>query len=98
MLDHQPPDLSTRAGRKAWRHEMRMVAVWPRRWGLWLLAIGALLLIAPSAFGIHNIGGWSPVLLGLIACLAALPLLVASAVLRRRYVRGRLQMGETQRT
>lgn len=83
-------DPSTRAGRKALRHEMRMVAVRPRRWGLWLLAIGALLLIAPSAFGLHSLMGWSPVWLGLIACLAALPLLVAGAVLRRRYRKGRM--------
>ncbi|QGP80323.1 hypothetical protein GL174_12325 [Sphingobium sp. CAP-1] len=84
------PDPSTRAGRKALRHEMRMVAVRPRRWGLWLLAIGALLLIAPSAFGIHSLLGWSPVWPGLIACLIALPLLIAAALLRRSYRQGRM--------
>lgn len=89
MTAHRPPDLSTRAGRKAWRHTMRMVAVRPRRWGLRLLAVGALLLIAPSAFGIHSLLGWSPVWPGLTACLIAVPLLIAGALLRRRYGRGR---------
>ncbi|NWK96758.1 hypothetical protein DM806_14025 [Sphingobium lactosutens] len=93
-----PVDLSTKAGRKAFRHEMRMVAVRPRRWGLWLLAIGALLLIAPSALDIHSLLGWSPVWLGLVACLAALPLLIAGAVLRRRYRRGRLTIGGAHET
>ncbi|WP_414712590.1 hypothetical protein [Sphingobium sp.] len=93
-----PPDPSTKAGRKALRHEMRMVAVRPRRWGLWLLAIGALLLIAPSALDIHSLLGWSPVWLGLVACFAALPLLITAAVLRRRHRRGRLKIGGTQET
>lgn len=93
MMAIDPIDLSTRAGRKALRHEMRMVAVRPRRWGLWLLAIGALLLVMPSALDIHSLFGWSPFWPGLIACLAALPLLVAAAVLRRRYRRGRLTTG-----
>lgn len=79
-----------KARRKALRHEMRMVAVRPRRWGLWLLTLGALLLILPSAFGVHSLMGWSPMLLGLVACAAAMPLLVAGAVLRRRYLRGQL--------
>lgn len=84
------PDLSTKAGRKAWRHEMRMVAVRPRRYGLWLLTLGMLLVILPSAFGVHSIFGWSPLLLGLAASLTALPLLVAGALLRRRYRRARM--------
>lgn len=88
-----PLDLSTKAGRKALRHEMRMVAVRPRRWGLWLLAIGTLLLIMPTAFGLHSLFGWSPVWPGLLACMTALPLLVTGAVLRRRYRRGRLTPG-----
>ena len=41
-------DLSTKEGRKAHRHEMRMVAVRPRRWGLWLLTAGFLLVLTPS--------------------------------------------------
>ncbi|MDI1295288.1 MAG: hypothetical protein PSY12_05300 [bacterium] len=89
MFDHPPPDLSTKAGRKAWRHELRMVAIRPRRYGLWLLAIGFLLMMAPAAFGIHSILGWSPTVLGMIAGLAALPFLVAATLLRRRYLRGR---------
>jgi hypothetical protein len=52
--------------------------------------LGALLLILPSAFGVHSLMGWSPMLLGLIACAASLPLLVAGAVLRRRYLKGQL--------
>lgn len=90
MFDHTPPDLSTRAGRKAWRHEMRMVAVRPRRWGLWLLTLGFLLVMAPAAFGVHSIGGWSPSLIGSIVMIAALPMLIAGAILRRRYRRGRM--------
>ena len=81
---------SARAARKALRHEMRMVAVRPRRWGLWLLTLGALLSILPSAFGVHSLMGWSPLLLGLLCCAAAAPLLIAGAVLRRRYRRARL--------
>jgi len=88
--DQSAPDLSTKAGRKAWRHEMRMVAVRPRRWGLWLLTLGFLLLVAPSAFGLHSLWGWSPSLLGSLLMLGALPLLIAGALLRRRYRQGRL--------
>jgi hypothetical protein len=90
MFEHAPPDLSTKAGRKAWRHELRMVAVRPRRWGLWLLTLGFLLLLSPSAFGVHAIFGFSPSLLGIVLMVGALPLLIAGALLRRRYVRGRM--------
>ncbi len=92
MSAHPPPDLGTKAGRKAFRHEMRMIAVRPRRWGLWLLTAGALLMILPSALDLHAIFGWSPCLLGIMLIAAALPLLVAAAMLRRRYRRGRLLM------
>jgi hypothetical protein len=47
-------DLSTKEGRKAHRHELRMVAVRPRRWGLWLLTAGFLLLLTPSALNLHS--------------------------------------------
>lgn len=67
-----------------------MVAVRPRRWGLWLLTAGFLLLLSPSAFGLHSIMGWSPSLIGMALMVAALPFLIAGAVLRRRYRRGRL--------
>jgi hypothetical protein len=93
MSLHPPPNLSTKEGRKAWRHEYRMVAVRPRRWGLWLLTAGFLLLLAPSAFGLHSIMGWSPSLIGMALMLGATPLLIAGAVLRRRYRRGRLGAG-----
>lgn len=92
-FDHAPPDLSTRAGRKAWRHEMRMVAIRPRRWGLWLLTLGILLMLLPAATGIHSIGGWSPRFLGLVAGTLAVPLLGISIWLKRRYLRGRLGAG-----
>lgn len=92
MFDTPPPDLSTKAGRKAWRHEMRMVAVRPRRWGLWLLTLGFLLVMAPAAFGLHSLWGWSPSLIGSLLMLVALPLLVAGALLRRRYARGRMTL------
>ena len=87
---HSPPDLSTKAGRKAFRHDMRMVAIRPRRWGLWLLTVGFLLLLSPSALGVHAVFGWSPSFLGSLIALSALPPLVASVLLRRRYKRGRL--------
>jgi hypothetical protein len=86
MPDIQPsPDLGTRAGRKAYRHDRRMVAVRPRRWGLWLLALGLLLVLLPGATGIHDIGGWSPRFLGLVAAALSVPPLVASVWLKRRY-------------
>lgn len=90
-MRHPPPDLSTRSGRKAFRHEMRMVAVRPRRWGLWLLTAGFLALLTPSAFGVHAIFGVSPSLIGIVLMLAALPLLVVGALRRRRYRQGRLR-------
>lgn len=93
MLNAPPPDLSTKAGRKAWRHEMRMVAVRPRRWGLWLLTTGFLMLMMPPTLGIHAIFGWSPSVIGIILMLAALPMLIAGALLRRRYRRGRMTIG-----
>ncbi|MEZ7273049.1 hypothetical protein NYF14_06160 [Sphingobium sp. 10 DY56-G10] len=92
MSDESIPDLGTKAGRKAFRHEMRMVAVRPRRWGLWLLTAGALLMILPSALDLHNIFGWSPTVLGIMLIAMALPLLVAAALLRRRYRRGRMTL------
>ena len=95
MFDHPSSDrpgfdLSTKAGRKAWRHEMRMVAVRPRRWGLWLLTLGFLLVMAPAAFGLHSLWGWSPSFIGSLLMLGALPLLVAGVLLRRRYRQGRM--------
>lgn len=88
-----PPDLGTKSGRKAWRHELRMVAVRPRRWGLWLLTAGFLALLMPSAFDIHALFGVSPSLIGIVMMAAALPFLIAGSVLRRRYVRGRIGNG-----
>lgn len=91
-MTHAPlPDLSSRAGRKAYARELRMVAVRPRRWGLWLLALGCLLMVLPSAFDIHNIAGWSPTFLGMIAALAAVPLLAISMARRSRYHRTRMR-------
>lgn len=89
-----PPDLSTKAGRKAWRHEVRMVAVRPRRWGLWLLTLGFLLWMTPSALGLHSLWGWSPSFIGSLLMLAALPLLIAGALLRRRYRQGRMGLSK----
>lgn len=82
-------DLSTKEGRKAHRHEMRMVAVRPRRWGLWLLTAGFLLLLTPSALGIHSLFGLWPPVLGAICGIIGAPLLVASVALKRRYARQR---------
>jgi hypothetical protein len=56
---------------------------------LWLLTLGFLLVMAPAAFGLHSLWGWSPSLLGFLLMLIALPLLVASVLLRRRYSRAR---------
>ena len=82
-------DLSTKEGRKAHRHEMRMVAVRPRRWGLWLLTAGYLLVLTPSALDVHSLFGLWPPMLGAICVMIGVPLLVASVVLKRRYVRER---------
>jgi hypothetical protein len=78
------PDLSTKAGRKAYRHELRMVAVRPRRVGLLLLGIGMLLTLLPLS-GVHSIAGWSPRFVGLVAVAASLPFLIAAAWLKRQY-------------
>lgn len=94
---HSPHDLTTRAGRKALRHDMRMVAVRPRRWGLWLLAAGALMMVLPSALDIHSLGGWSPSVIGLALIAVAVPLLIGAAILRRRYRRGLLMIGGPDR-
>jgi drug/metabolite transporter (DMT)-like permease len=83
------PNLSTKAGRKAWRHELRMVAVRPRRWGLWLLTIGVLLIVMPGALGVHDLMGWSPRFLGIVVALLSVPFLAVAAVLRRRYLNAR---------
>lgn len=83
-------DLSTREGRKAHRHEMRMVAVRPRRWGMWLLTAGFLLLLTPSALDVHSLFGLWPPMLGAGCIMVAAPLLIASALLKRRYTRQRM--------
>ena len=57
---------------------MRMVAVRPRRWGLWLLTAGFLLVLLPSALDVHSLFGLWPPMLGAIC-----------VVLKRRYVRER---------
>ncbi len=80
------PDLTTKAGRKAYKHELRMVAVRPRRAGLLLLAMGMLLALLPLA-GIHSVLGWSPRFLGLGAVLLSVPFLIVATVLRGRYQR-----------
>lgn len=81
------PDLSTKEGRKAHRHEMRMVAVRPRRLGLWLLTAGCLLLLTPSALNIHSLFGLWPPMLGALCIIAGAPLLAASVMLKRRHLR-----------
>ena len=83
-------DLSTKEGRKAHRHQMRMIAVRPRRWGLWLLTAGFLLMLTPSALDVHSLFGLWPPMLGAICVIAGVPLLVASVMLKRRYSRQRL--------
>ena len=83
-------DLSTREGRKAHRHEMRMIAARPRRWGLWMLTAGFLLLLAPSALDVHSLFGLWPPMLGALCVMIGAPLLVASVVLKRRYARQRI--------
>lgn len=84
-------DLTTREGRKAHRHEMRMIAVRPRRWGLWLLTAGFLLILTPSALNVHSLFGLWPPMLGAACVIVGVPLLVASVVLKRRYVRQRME-------
>ena len=84
------PDLSTKEGRKAWRHDMRMIAVRPRRWGMWLLTAGFLLILTPSALEVHSLAGLWPPMIGALCIMAGVPLLVASVILRRRYQRQRM--------
>src|SRR3546814_11197516 len=78
------PDLSTKEGRKAHRHEMRMVAVRPRRWGLWLLTAGFLLVLAPSALNLHSLFGLWPTMLGALCIFMGFPLLAGSGVVEGR--------------
>jgi hypothetical protein len=84
------PDLSTKEGRKAHRHAMRMIAVRPRRWGLWLLTAGFLLLLTPSALDIHSLFGLWPPMLGAVCTIIGAPLLVMSVILKRRYAQQRV--------
>ena len=67
-----------------------MVAVRPRRWGLWLVTAGFLLLLTPSALDVHSLFGFWPPMLGAICIMVGVPLLAASVVLKRRYVRERM--------
>ncbi len=67
-----------------------MIAVRPRRWGLWLLTAGFLLLLTPSALNVHSLFGLWPPMLGAVCIIAGVPLLVASVVLKRRYARQRV--------
>ncbi|PJG49724.1 hypothetical protein CAF53_06830 [Sphingobium sp. LB126] len=83
-------DLSTKEGRKAHRHELRMIAVRPRRWGLWLLTAGFLLLLTPSALDVHSLFGLWPPMLGALCIILGVALLGASVVLKRRYMRQRM--------
>jgi predicted transporter len=85
------PDLSTRAGRRAYRHELRMVAVRPRRVGLGLLLAGLVVMALPLAAGIHAIAGFSPQFLGLAMAALGVPFLIAGMALRTRYHRRRMQ-------
>src|SRR3546814_20056403 len=68
---------------------MRMVAVRPRRWGLWLLTAGFLLVLAPSALNLHSLFGLWPPMLGALCIIMGVPLLAASVVLKRRSLRQR---------
>ncbi|WP_150290137.1 hypothetical protein [Sphingobium estronivorans] len=83
-------DLTTKEGRKAHRHELRMIAVRPRRWRLWLLTAGFLLLLTPSALKVHSLFGLWPPMLGALCVMMGVPLLVTSVVLKRRYLRQRV--------
>jgi hypothetical protein len=92
-MNHAPmnhhPDLTTKAGRKAYKHELRMVAVRPRRAGLLLLGAGMILAALPLS-GVHSLFGWSPRFLALGAVAAAAPFLIAATWLRGRHHRRRL--------
>ncbi|QUT06003.1 hypothetical protein KFK14_00370 [Sphingobium phenoxybenzoativorans] len=83
------PDLTTKEGRKAYKHELRMVAVRPRRVGLLLLGVAMILAALPLS-GVHSLLGWSPRFLALGAVALATPFLVAAALLRGRYHKRRL--------
>ncbi|HEX7781765.1 MAG TPA: hypothetical protein VF509_03060 [Sphingobium sp.] len=83
------PDLTTKAGRKAYKHELRMVAVRPRRLGLLLLGAGMVLAVLPLS-GVHSLFGFSPGFLAVAAAGLATPFLIAAVLLRGKYHRRRL--------
>lgn len=90
------PDLTTKQGRKAWKHDLRMVAVRPRRVGLVLLAVAMMLGAMPFG-GMHSLWGWSPRFLALCAVALAVPFLIAATLLRRRYKRQIMNAGGVDR-
>lgn len=90
------PNLTTKNGRKAWRHDRRMVAARPRRMGLALLAASMLLAVLPLA-GVHSVGGLSPRFLALCVLGLAVPFLVVGAWLRKRYLRSLTHEGDPHR-
>ena len=54
-----------------------------------MLTAGFLLLLTPSALDVHSLFGLWPPMLGAVCAMVGVPLLVASVVLKRRYVRER---------
>lgn len=54
-----------------------------------MLTAGFLLLLTPSALDVHSLFGLWPPMLGAVCVIVGAPLLVASVVLKRRYVRQR---------
>ena len=89
-MNRTPPDLSTREGRRAYRRELRTVAVKSRRIGLMILVAGLMVGLLPI-MGVHAIAGWSPRFLALLlSCLGAL-LLIVAITLRTRYHQQRMR-------
>ena len=55
-----------------------------------MLTAGFLLVLAPSALNMHSLFGLWPPMLGAICIMLGVPLLVASVLLKQRYLRQRV--------
>ena len=55
-----------------------------------MLTAGFLLVLAPSALNMHSLFGLWPPMLGAICIMLGVPLLVASVLLKRRYLQQRV--------
>lgn len=90
------PDLSSKEGLRAYRLELRTIAVLPRKIGMLLLMLGVGFLMLP-AIGVHEVDGWSPVFVGLMMAGVAWLFLGFAIIVRMRYHRHRMRGGAPDR-